>query len=391
MLAVDAGTTDAAIDLGVAFVQLGYQRALADGTDARAVRFSTASPDPVFAISSATPWPSLRMLVGGYSPHATGADWPEDGPQRYVSTNALIATYNLVAGVGWSVTPDLSFAALAGPAYTYLHLENSNDFAVTLNRAANAEVLPYETTLLEGHTTVDAQGWSAVGIFGAFWKPTPTLRLGLGVVIASTPHLVGDLDVEAPADLEASLPGFELAPQGRVRIDYPMPWEVNSEAEWQLGPWTLAPSFKFARKSRQRVVHVAITESDSELLHGRQLSVKGTHDDWAVGLRLSRVFSQAWSAGVRVEYDPRYVPDEAMTPINLDYTRLALGAGVAWRRSAREQVSLAFTYVHLASMDVSTSLYTARATGNSGLALPASNGRYWGGAQVLSLSWIRSW
>ncbi len=382
------------LDLVGSLVHLSYERAGLDpntGQSYDKVEFTSPAPDP--SLTLVTPaWGPVRWTGGIYSPTAVGADWPKGGAQRYFSNGrSSFITAAAVTGPVLQLGDDFGLALVVGPLYGRADLNVAVDFGAFVNSRVGSQALPLEDPLLEGQQHMRADGWSVLTAMGVWARPLPWWRLGLGVAIPKGIVMHGHVIIDASDELMAALPGFQLDPKGDVEVRYPMPWQLSAESEVEVGSFTTALLFQYIKKSVQHAVLAYVTEASPKFIEGRQVSVKNLHDDWMVGLRVDRKFSDELRAGLRFDYDPRYIPNETVQPINLDYTQFHLSAGALYRLTPSVTVSLSYSYVYLRPYTVTESIYSATAPADSGLNIPSANGRYAGYAHMLGLGFEGAW
>jgi len=381
------------LDGSAAFIHVQYERSglhPSTGEPFPPTEFRTITPDINLAAAAPTPVPNLRLFFGGFSPGVLGSRWPEDGAQRYVVTESTFVTYAFCLGATYRFADNYGIAVGGGPVYGDLVLKNSVDFGAFANELLGADLFPLEDPLLDGRSEIIGTGWSWVAVLGAWAQPVPYLRLGAGMVIPRGMVLDGTMEIGAD-DLQTMLPGFDLIPRGDIEVRYPMPWQLNFEAELDIGPWVVAAMFKWIAKSVQSVVIATVTEAEPDVISGRQVSVKGVRDDWRVSARLSRHFGEDWHVGLRFGVDPRYVPDETQSASNLDFTTLHASLGAEWQFSDSWMVHLTYSLIFLVTNEVSTSIFNPRAPRESGLSSPSTNGLYYGGPVnqfVVGFAWI---
>ena len=203
--------------------------------------------------------------------------------------------------------------------------------------------------------------------------------------------MYGDVKVSASDKLQQVLPGINLKPKGNIEVRYPMPWQVTGEAEADAGDTTVAVLFQYSHKRMQRAAVATITEATPDFIEGKEISLKNAHDDWAVGIRASRQLTDTLILGARFDYMPRYVPNETVNPINLDYTQVHFSLGAIWRYSEHVNLTFSYAYIWLPPYRVTNSVYNPYAPPDSGLAMPSANGRYSGWAHSVGVSFEGFW
>lgn len=375
---------------GLAF-GASYQRGPANAADTAAydpASFWGLSPDPSFALSYRLPFLDLHVVGGGFSPMAAGVDWPEGGAQQYHSTTSWILSYTLAAGLMYAPSDRFGLAALAGPVYYKARVQNAIDFGAFANAQLppGAGVFALEDPSMAGQVEINSQGFGAAFILGAFVRPLRALQLGVGFVMPQDFTLHGDVELTSPAALANALPELQFAPQGKLEMYYPMPWSLNAEAALTLGKTLVAATWRYVRRQRQPYLLGRIYEAEPDFIEGRQVSIKDSHNEWMVGLRVGQAVSPELELLARVDYDTRYVPDEVLSPVNLDFETVELSAAARYKLGKSASVTLTYGYVHVFPIVVSNSLFNPRAPSDTGLSAPSANGAYVGFAHKLTLS-----
>ncbi len=389
-------STTALLDLTGYYLGLRYQREPANPEQEPAypaTSFTLAAPDLSFALASPTLWRNLRLAVATYAPTAGAVNWPKTGAQRYHVDRAFIITYAVTAGVVASFGPNYGLALLVGPVYGQTQLNYALDFGAFANAKlpAGAAVFELEDPRLQGHVEVRTHAWSSTMVLGAWARPHPLVRLGLGVLAPRNLLFHGTLRVESPAVLGELVPSYAIRPVGRIEFEYLMPVSLNSEVAFDLGETEAALHFQWSHRSIQRVFIANITEAEPAFLEGRQLIIKHNANDWALGARVKHAMP-LWpnvEGAVRCDFAPRYVPKEALTPVNLSFTLLQTEVGLRWHMQAERELGLSYGFVYTVPIEVENSMFNPRAPSSSGLSSPSANGRYeaWAHKIVLSVVW----
>jgi hypothetical protein len=371
-----------------------YQRTGNDprtGEPYEATSFFLAAPDLSLAIVADTPWPWLRVAGGTFSPYAIASAWPEESQARWFATDSYVASYGAVLGVVLRPVSWLGISALGGPNYTALELNSSFDYGGFANARLEpgADLFEPEDPMLEGKLHVRAAGWSPLAVLGVHVEPIERVRFGLGAMLPMPADLEGSVRAEPPPSFDEALPGVHLEPRGKFTLHYPLPLRFHAEAEAELAGVSLALNGGWCPGAPRRVIYPTVTEASHDFLEGRQISVKDTRDDWAVGVRASTRVSDTIESGLRLDFEPRSVPSEALTPVNFDLGSLEAAAGARWDFSETLQLSATLAYRWFFPVTVENSLFNPRAPSDSGLNMPSGNGTYdcWAVRLVLGVAW----
>ncbi len=353
--------------------------------------FSTQAPDFGIAISRQVLWPWLKVIGGVFSPLALGAKWPAQGAQRYHLTNATFYTIAGVAGVSVGEPGHFGIAAVAGPTYSSLHFENSLDFGVYANDAIGANLFTAEDPSMEAKVESDASGIGMFASIGAWYRPIENLNIGLSFWLPQEISMEGKVNIYGSDTLNRAVTGFTLNPETKTAFDYPLPWQLHFETEYQYQDFGAAFIYQYSNKSSRRILQVQLYEADPDFLNGTLISSSGAVDDWFAGLRLFHVINEQWTAGVRADFDPRYVPTETYHAGNLDFANIDFGVGARWHVAKGITLSANYYFFYAKPVTVDDSLLNPYAPRSSGLGLPSGNGTYTARAHRLNIGFDGSW
>lgn len=389
------GTGGGLIELTGLLVRVAYQREAEDPSrepEYPEASFLSAAPDLFASFAAPTPWSSLSLIGGSFSPTAGGTRWPEDGPQRYHATDALALTYGFTAGLLWRLGDRFSLAVAGGPLYARVELASAYDFAGFINSKLppGADLFALEDPAMEGKLELAATGWTHVVTLGALAKLTDALTLGAGLITAGAPTLVGTMNLTGPPAFAEALPDYVISPEGRLELAYPLPWIAHGELELVAGRVTYAAMFQYARRSVQRVLRAWVDEATAGYVEGAQVSIKETRDKWTAGVRADLALAEPWRIAARVDLSPRNIPKEALSPVNLDLTLVEGSLGVRYRASAAWTLDATYGVGVGVPVDVERSIFNPRADPASGLAAPSARGRYSALAHKLVLGAVMS-
>lgn len=359
---------------------IGYARAGVDPNSGRpfdAVSFQLLGPSASFLLSVPMTKGNLRFLVGGYSPLAVGANWPEGGPQRHHGTNQLLASYALPFGLLLAEKDRWGVSLMGGPVFGVFNADSAFDFGTFLNESLGpgAEIFAIEDPLLEGETRLRGRGFTGVLTCGLWLALTDRLRVGVGALYQHPLQLSGTVEIVPPDSVREST-GIELDLRGRLDVDYGLPWALNSELEYQAGSHALAITFDYIRNQQRIASAATISQGTVNVLNGPRVSVSGAVDDWTLGVRDIFTVNTDWQVSGRLDYDPRSIPDEVFSPVNIDFTSVEGAIGVRWTLDPELALSMTYAIRVLQPVTVRTSLYNPRQSSSSGLNYTPANGRY---------------
>ena len=385
----------AAAEMTLDSLSIHYKRTGLDRRTGEAyeeVSFFLLAPDLAFTLSAPSRWDWLRVVGGGFVPMAASTRWPEDGPQRYYATGTMVLGYSLQMGVIIKPSSRYGFAATIGPMMTWLTMNSAYDYGNYANSLLppGADLFTTEDPAMEGALHVKATGLSWIGVLGAWARPIDNLRLGVGLQIPQNPILTGELHVDVPETWDAALLGSDLEPVGDVTMLYPVPWRVHFEAEVQILKTRVALTGEFAKKSAEPVIITYVTDANPSFIEGEQVTAKSSLDDWEVGVRLTHPIDDHVTLGFYYLYDPRCVPDETITVVNLDFSVMIFGAGASWKLNDTTTINGTWAYRYLAPIHIEKSLFSPYAPSESGLSLEPPYGDYSGSSQRTSVNVVHT-
>lgn len=119
--------------------------------------------------------PITGRLFAGFGitvPFGLETDYPKDSIARYFATKSKIMAINIGPVIAYKITPTFSVGAGVGAEYLSADLDQQVDASSLLN-LGNSD--PSNDVTMDNH----ASGWGWSGVFGLFYRPTETTRVGL--------------------------------------------------------------------------------------------------------------------------------------------------------------------------------------------------------------------
>jgi long-subunit fatty acid transport protein len=342
---------------GATLIGMEYQRESPSGYDGRrypAADLVVAKPDLAFGFVSDLGLRRLRVGFGFATPVLDGVRWSESyqgrpSSTRYFAVEGRAAHFLLRPAVSYQVHRAVSLGVGLDVTGVWLLSDSMVDLGAVLNRSlcdalGSRTCLPdaplaREDPTFAGRGKVEGTGWGVGASGGILVEPWPWLRLGLG--FAS-----GAREVTVPAAIDVALPPAavdfvrrnlpslrlpELRARAEIRTYSPM--MLTAGAMVRPGErFELAADLHFIQKSRTGVMAVRIVETTSQLI-ASQVSQKLVDDAFTVGVRASYRVRPELALAARVELTTNTMPERFTTPVALDFTKVRLQAGLAWRAS----------------------------------------------------------
>ncbi len=387
--------------LGLAMISVDYQRAGLDPYDPaggryQSVGFFSMRPDPVALVGGRPSDGPVFLGAGIYMPFTGGASYDnERGPQRYFVQKGRNFGIYMGPTAAAEVVSNLYFGASFNAVYVKLESKQSTDLGGLVNGLLppGAAVAPYEHPLLEGPTTVDADGWGYGFTAGLYWTPLDgRLAIGVAYISAVTADVNGTIDVATSETFRRTFPGVHLQPSGKLHTDFDLPRAVDvGVSGYPTDALELGLDFQWQQTSKQSRLVVQVYDANLDLLNGDQLGEKGLVDDVQLTLKGAYAVRNDMRVGGRVEWDPATVPDETMNPVNLSFDRLELAAGVEWAVRGDMVLTLDYGHSFLGTREIDNSLFVPYAPADSGLAKPSADGRYTASAEKVTVTYTWSW
>ncbi len=416
-LAVGATGTDVSFDLTPTMVWLSYQREPYVGTD--------PNTDPDRSFNRETSYlfgtsPSLAMRHDGlfgpkskrfsgkrggepprygvgvavFTPSASSITTDPEGSGRYHVVSAFTFTAYVPVVAAWKVTPRLRVGGGPVLAVSQLTYEKRVDLAPSLQALSPSDppVAP-EQPLLEGSfSTRGAIGFTAIATAGVLWDVTDDVRLGFSVYSPGSVTMHGrsrlqpslDFNVHSVADfsLRQNLPTTVNA---GARVRPGEDWQVTFEGQWVDASVQETSHAKISNsrlRSDQADVQLLLDTlgiSESELVEGildkDQPTVRGSQDWWSF-LMGTEYANGPWRVRGEAGYFRASIPDAYVSPSNLDFDNLVLGAGAGWKRSPRFSMFLMLFHYVNGGRTVSNSRFSTHSARGAAYQYPTGNGVY---------------
>jgi long-subunit fatty acid transport protein len=383
------------VDLGLSVVQLAYDPS---GPVASSEAVVVAPVGTVGGFTDAI-HPRVHAGISLAIPHRSGGGWTRDDDAAAITRYYLVSAsvFHITATPAVSYTPVdwLSLGVSLTLAHGRLTTNVDKDLGAQLNRTAGSTEVdspfPFASPTFAASTTLATSGWGVGVGGGVVVRPTEHLSIGAGVQSPITVRTEGNVSVEYPPDIERTvedtLPGAELPElAGLAEVALEVPLSVYAGASLRPSPeWALTAEYTFQLKSAQPSLDVDIVEATSASIADTQ-KVQAYRDRH--GVRLRGVFTPVpmLDLGLLFTLETNSVPTEVYTPVNLDYTKLRIGAMARWRVSEHVALLLDYAHVFLVPVDVESSLYRPLSQPSlSAFSLPAPTGRYTGSADQLQL------
>jgi long-subunit fatty acid transport protein len=316
-----------------------------------------------------------------------------DSPQRFFSIRSAISL--LEGDVTMSIRPldALSFGAGVRVGVFSYESVKATDLAATLNPSlAPDPLLPVGDPLLEGTQTI-----GPLSQLTASWLVGATLHLERAQIDLSfrpawrttmsgpvqlVPSNVLTTQIDGNVEIELGVPAHLLLAS---RVQVHDRWILIPEVEW-VG-W--APS----SRATATVSGLQLTSSDpllNSVLGASGLSEadflassEGTqdndlqwHDVFNGSMQVLYLPAEAWEVRGGLGLAPGAVPDQWVTPANLDFTSIVVSAGARWWPAPALGVALSGQRYQTVTRTITTSPYSMTDPPEGLGIFPSGNGRY---------------
>jgi len=284
------------------------------------------------------------------------------GYQQYKSEIIVLRT---AFGIGFLITPQLSFGASVGLLY------NKNELVMPY-------IFQHEPTLPPGFKTLlnlETDGWGVDGNLGFQYHPTDNLQLGISYKVPSriVTHgdAYGDANVQlANLGLGGARPDFHYD----AEVDNTFPQSVSTGLAWKITPqWTFSGQVDWIDWSDAfDMLPVKLTNGNNQDVNG--VVGSNTLNDsiplkWSDRLvyraGIEYAINDNWSLRAGYIFGKSPVPDSTLTPLTAVITENTITMGVGYRRG-NYSVDLAYQYSIPVSRTVSVSeLQAGEANGST--------------------------
>lgn len=396
----------------VSAVRLEYQRDTLAPDGSSFHQADTFVAKPAAFIGLVTDFDTFKDVRFGLSatiPVMEGASWAEtyqDQPSstRYYAVNARQILFTISPAVGYRINRYISVGVGLDVVGMMLNHEAMTDFGAKINQMACSVLggtcaldspLAREDATYDARTRIDGMGWGVGAFAGVLVTPLPWLRMGLGFHTgAGTMKIPVTISVELPTAVteymakqmpSVSLPDIEAT--GEVAST--SPWSVMAGVSFHpLQQLELALDLHWMQQSKTATLVADVLHSSSTLV-GDQVLVKNRDDVFLVGMRASYRVFRPLAAALRVEYENNTRPEEATTPVSIDYHKISLHLGTAWQATSWLTFTLEYAHYFLLNRKVESSQFYPRTQPvtpvEQGFDKPSPNGTYTGRADRVGL------
>ena len=399
MLRGDENQIDAAS--GLSLLRIRYDAAQGE-------RSSTFAPRPEPSLGGYTreTGEDWRLGLTFAVPEISGAIWSRDDGAgdvtRYYATSARYYHITATPAVAYKAHPWLSVGGgvrlVRSQMIAGIDQDIGSELNMTLGSSDPDAPLPYAEPALAAPTELRASGWGVGLAAGALVTPPAPVTLGVGIQSPSTSRASGEVSAEYPEQMrqfidesgvDADLPDLE----GAIEADLKLPLMVFSAVAVEPEPgWEVVADYRFIRRSQAPNTDLVVSESTSPSVDDTAV-VRGYNNRHSVGVRASRDFeAKGLLAALRIRYESSSVPEETLSPSNLDFHKVELGAAAAYSLSDRVDVIGQYSRYILARQRVTSSLNGPVAEPSlAAFNKPSPTGEYSGASDYLAFGVSTYW
>jgi long-chain fatty acid transport protein len=326
------------VTAGVTGVDLNGKYRSDSGVESKIVDSRGAVPN--FALTQRLLDDRLSLGFAAEAPYGFKSHWPQDGPLRYVATDARLYMVDLSPAVAYQITPMVS----AGVAADFF-----DAFDVLQARRVPNPGGP------DGEAKLSAQG-TGWGFHGGV-RVTPSERHTFGVVY----HSKVKLTVKGTAEFNDLSPALASI-MGGTHYETSAYTDLFIPQNVQLGyafrptsRWTLEADTAWYDWDSNRDLNVRFAEQDplrrSVLNAGNPTSLD-RRSAWTAGAGANYRSSDRWQFRGGFGYLPHATPESTFQPAVNDLTRFGLCVGAGWRFAPLWTLDLAYSAILTRSRDI---------------------------------------
>lgn len=377
-----------------------------DADQAGSSRTFVPKPEPTIGAFTDAPGRDWRLGFTVGAPQIDGATWRRDDGAgditRYYAASAQYVHVAATTTAAYRASPYLAVGGGLRFVRSHMTADLDRDMGSALNMTLGSSEpdapFPFGEPALAAPTELRATGWGIGLVAGALFTPPAPVVIGLGIHSPSTSKASGRVGAEYPdelrefvADAEPNVELPELA--GDVRADLDMPLMVFSAIAYEPAPrWELALDYRFLGRSTVPNTDVIVTEATSDLVSDTAV-VRGYRNRHSLGARAShRIELAPVLAALRVRYESNSVPEETMSPSNVDFHKIELGGAAIWSITPRVDVIGQYSRFILARRSVDDSLNRPLAEPSlAAFNKPSPTGSYRGVSDYLAFGVSTTW
>lgn len=398
---------------GVSAIRLQYQRATPsalDGSTFPEADVLVAKPAATFGVVTDATLDRFRFGVGATIPILDGASWNEryDGKPsstRYFALGARQVMFVISPAVAVRLHRTVSVGAGLDVVGMMLSHAAMTDFGAKINQIACSldpqatcrldAPLPREDPTYDARTELSGVGWGVGGFAGVLVTPVPWLRLGLAFHSgAGTMTLPVRIEVALPTSVRdfvaRNLPSVTLpalTAQADVEVTSPFIVTAGVAVEPMEGI-EIAADLHWIDYSTTSLTVANVTQSSTSLIDS-QVLIKARDDAFLVGLRGAYQVLDALGVALRLEYEVNTRPEMFVSPVSIDFHKISVHAGLAWRAASWLTLTLEYGHYFLLDRQVEKSHFAPNAAPatpeEEGMDKPSPTGTYTGIADRVGL------
>ncbi|NIJ47969.1 OmpP1/FadL family transporter [Rhizomicrobium electricum] len=252
---------------------------------------------------------------------------------RYYATMSDVKSANMMAIIGYQLTPEFSIAGGLQVQYLKGRLAKAIDIGTityglyhsTPPRFPNLGQTPGGN---DGFVELRAQDWATGWIIGAEWKPTPNLTFGASYRSAIYNRLKGNEYFTLDAVGQAFSAGSGMFKNGAASGKLHNPPVVTLGAKWDIdSQWSLMVGADWTGWS----IVKNLTIHSGNPAQGDDVTLFNYHDSWFGSVGLQYKPTEDWRLSIGTGFDDTPTDTEYRTPGIPDGGRYWLSAGVGYR------------------------------------------------------------
>jgi long-subunit fatty acid transport protein len=395
------------LDGNVTFIAGSYQRDGVDGATGISyprADLQVAKPEIAATLATDALHPRLRLALGVTLPFVDGAQWPATtptssgtlrGPTVYHVEDGSAVSWFITPAIAVEVLPWLSLGVGVNVIYTQIEKRFAKDMAGMFDAFVGAGALAPEQPDLLAQAHITGGGFGVGATCGIEVTPSPSLRLALSYTSGSTSALDARLDIgQFPLmeRLRSELASrrLSIALSGSGTLTWYTPQVVNAGlvvAATQSVEVGL--DFQWVGLSSASLIGVEFDERSSNLIPRATVATRLHNDEYLVGGRVVAALGERARALLRVAYDFASVPDDLLTPANLNAPILGAGFGLEVAIAPAVTAGVEYTHFFVLDREVTHSRYAEDPNVAEPFNLPPGTGLYTATANRIgaSLRW----
>lgn len=289
----------------------------------------------MYATWAATP--DLKVGVSVNVPFGLATNYDDNFVGRYHALKTDMQIIDVSPSIAYQVSPGVSLGATAVARHTKAEMSNAVDFG---GIAAAKSIPGYTAGSADGKAVLTGQTWTFGFKLGAAFRPTESLRIGLGyqgamtlkvdgnVAFSNVPALLAPTFASGGGKADVKLP--DTASLGFV---YDVSKEFSVQGEVARTGWA-----KFDELRVRFATGVPTPPPDSVVNESWK-------DTWYYALGFNWKLDGAWTIRAGAAFDQSPVDDAHRTPRIPDGDRTWFSLGASYEYSKRTTIDVGYTHI----------------------------------------------